>query len=421
MRLLRLDLPDLPGFTPHKNLGNFRIRFSGHQPITVLLGRNGSGKSNLLEALVILFSHFDRGQRPDFSFRLAYRCRDRVVRVSSPAGDRLAIGVTVDGRPLPFSRFASDEGRDLRPAHVFGYYSGPSNRLERHFDAHQERFYRDLIEDVANPLRPLFYARPVHAQFVLLAFFSYPASRRREFLNRLLGIESLESILFVLRRPPWAQARPSAQVRELGDPRFWYARGRVQWLLDRLYALALAPLRLTSRIPIDFRRKITTEHLYLYLPNNATLLDLADGFSGPVDFFKALESLYISKLLAEVRIRVRVRNIDGALTFRELSEGEQQLVTVLGLLEFTKENESLFLLDEPDTHLNPAWSMNYVQMLQEVVQEQHHSHLLMATHDPLVIYDLLKSQVKILKREDSGQIVALPPTLAPEASAWRGC
>ena len=27
---------------------------------------------------------------------------------------------------------------------------------------------------------------------------------------------------------------------------------------------------------------------------------------------------------------------------------------VLGLLRFTKEDEALFLLDEPDTHLNPA-------------------------------------------------------------------
>jgi len=36
------------------------------------------------------------------------------------------------------------------------------------------------------------------------------------------------------------------------------------------------------------------------------------------------------------------------------SEGEQQLLLVLGLLKFTAEEEALFLLDEPDTHLNPC-------------------------------------------------------------------
>jgi hypothetical protein len=34
-----------------------------------------------------------------------------------------------------------------------------------------------------------------------------------------------------------------------------------------------------------------------------------------------------------------------------LSEGEQQLLMVLGLMRFTKSHQSLVLLDEPDTHL----------------------------------------------------------------------
>jgi hypothetical protein len=35
---------------------------------------------------------------------------------------------------------------------------------------------------------------------------------------------------------------------------------------------------------------------------------LASDFSSPQEFFKALESTYISKLISEVRIRVKVRN-----------------------------------------------------------------------------------------------------------------
>ena len=59
----------------------------------------------------------------------------------------------------------------------------------------------------------------------------------------------------------------------------------------------------------------------------------------------------MSQLIEEVRIKIKVGNGDGTVTFRELSEGEQQLLTVLGLLRFTAEDESLILLDEPDTHL----------------------------------------------------------------------
>ena len=100
--------------------------------------------------------------------------------------------------------------------------------------------------------------------------------------------------------------------------------------------------------------------------------------------------------------------------FKELSEGEQQLLTVLGLLKFTKDEESLFLLDEPDTHLNPAWKLGYLNLLEEVVGKQETSHILICTHDPLLIGGLLRNQVQIFKKSGStGQIIATPPEYDP--------
>ncbi len=84
----------------------------------------------------------------------------------------------------------------------------------------------------------------------------------------------------------------------------------------------------------------------LFLPDLDHVRRLAGHYGSQQDFFKALESTYSSKLISEVRISVRARKVDGSLTFRELSEGEQQLLMVLGLLRFTREDESLFLLDE---------------------------------------------------------------------------
>src|SRR5262249_1469971 len=147
------------------------------------------------------------------------------------------------------------------------------------------------------------------------------------------------------------------------------------------------------------RKLKTLEHLYLFIRDNGDLAQLAGDYESRAEFFKTLESTYISKLLAEVRIRVRIRNVDGSLTFRELSEGEQQLITVLGLLEFTKEHESLFLLDEPDTHLNPTWSMQYLELLRGIVKDSDRSHIIMATHDPLVLSDLVRSQVQVLRND----------------------
>ena len=54
-------------------------------------------------------------------------------------------------------------------------------------------------------------------------------------------------------------------------------------------------------------------------------------------------------------------------------------------MRFTGKNESLFLLDEPDTHLNPGWKWDYLQLIKEVAQKNSESHIIMASHDPLTM------------------------------------
>jgi ABC-type multidrug transport system ATPase subunit len=264
----------------------------------------------------------------------------------------------------------------------------------------RERFYKDLVAGKDEPLRRLFFARPVHSQFVLLAFFIEQDPEVLGFLREQLGIEGLDYVLFMMHQPPWRSKD--------GDSRFWYARGVVAKLLDRLYALALAPLRLEQRVPIGFRKFTRLEHLYLYLAGQSPLLELRKAYRNEQEFFKALESTYISELISEVRIRVLATSSGGSLTFRELSEGEQQLLMVIGLLRFTREDESLFLLDEPDTHLNPAWSVQYLSFLRQFGGAKENSHVVMATHDPLVIAGLTRSQVRILEREGQKVLVREP-------------
>jgi len=408
---MRLDKLTIGNF---KNLQDFSIDFDEQSPTTVLVGRNGTGKSNLLEALTIIFRDLDLGESPQFPYRLEYVCRGRKVKVVAfMPDDPKNVHAWVDGAAVSYKQLAQVEGQRCLPNYVFGYYSGPSNRMEEHFEKHQERFYRDLLDGKDQPLRPLFYARPIHSQFVLLAFFLKQEEETKQFLRDHLGIEGLDSVLFVMNEPPW-------KSRE-GDERFWKARGAVSQFLDQLYGQALAPLRLEQRVSAGFRKTTSREHLYLYLKDIAALHGLAEHYSAQQELFKALESTYISELISEVRIRVKARNVDGSLTFRELSEGEQQLLMVLGLLRFTKEDESLFLLDEPDTHLNPAWGLRYLEFLRQIAGTQENSHIIMATHDPLVIAGLTRSQVQIMQRDDqTGRIVAQCPSDDPKGMGVAG-
>jgi len=126
-----------------------------------------------------------------------------------------------------------------------------------------------------------------------------------------------------------------------------------------------------------------------------------------------------------VRIRVKLKKNDGSVTFRELSEGEQQLLTVLGLLQFTSAEESLFLLDEPDTHLNPRWSVEYIQHIRDFLKDDEDntqsSHVLLATHNPIAVAELLKEQVQILRRdEETLSISAEEPSVDPMGMGYSG-
>src|SRR5260370_35789001 len=118
----------------------------------------------------------------------------------------------------------------------------------------------------------MFYAKPIHSHFALLAFFMTEDPEITEFLSEYPWIEGLESALFVLKRPHWAKG---GRHRKDGDPRFWYAGGVVKDFLSCLYDCALAPLRLPGRIQRSFDQIENTEFLYLYLRDVQKLRRLA--------------------------------------------------------------------------------------------------------------------------------------------------
>jgi len=452
---VRLDYLKLDRF---KNLNGFNVDFDEtcDEPVTVLLGRNGSGKSNLFEALVIIFRDLINGRTTqDFGYDLRYTLRDGSVSIRAWNPPSARDGgmpsqpfTSKEGEPIKnFSFVVKEDGEERRiprklireflPRYVVTYYSGMSNRMEHHFFQPQLEFRDQLLQGNVIPLRPLFYAKPIHSHFALLAFFMTEDAEVTEFLKDYPWIESLESVLFVLKRPHWARSK---KQRKDGDPRFWFAGGVVKEFLSCLFDCALAPLRLPGRIQHSFDQVENTEFLYLYLRDLAQLRNLAknsveamlksgapkqsaeaaDDTFKAAEFFKLLESTFMSDLIHETRIRVQVRHA-GALTFRELSEGEQQLLTVVGMLRFARDEDSLFLLDEPDTHLNPAWGMEYLNILRKHADTGKNSHLLIATHDPLVLTNLRRNQVAILERDsESGLVGSFEPEEDPVGMGVQG-
>jgi len=395
---MRIDKLHIDEF---KNLRDFTIDLNKSKMHTVLLGQNAAGKSNLLEALVIIFRDLDLEEQTSFNYILDYNCKNQDLRIvggPKTKGNFQIYNLTKsqDGLLLqstkPISKTLIKANKvNYFPKYVFSYYSGVSNRLLEHFDKHQFRFYKALLEGVDAPQRPLFYARLIHSHFVLLAFYGFKENIINSFLEEYLDIVGLESVLFILKKPQWKGDK------EIGDPKFWYAKGVVKDFLNDLWNASMGPIYSKAKVREDFNKHPEQEQLYLYISNQRKLQNIAEKYGSNSEFFKSLESTYISDLIQEIRVKVRKRNVNGDITFKELSEGEQQLLTVLGLLRFTKDDESLILLDEPDTHLNPLWKWKYMNLLEDVVQKPKTTQILMTTHDPLVIGGLTKEEIRIFQ------------------------
>ena len=450
MRLdrLRVGSPKRSRTHQFKNLKNVELDFDERHWVTVLIGWNGTGKSNVLEALAIIFRDLiSKSRTPEFAFQLAYRMgsgektrhihidadpdrgkeplivhiatRAQAARVAAkaPHGDGLSPR-PIAGTRVSLTDFFAEENLNL-PRYVFSYYSGESTRMYDVFRPYLERYDRRLRQGVDPGLKRLFYALPVHSQFVLLAFLIHASDLVREFIDAQLGIDpddGIDSVLFVLRQPPWKS--------RTGDPRIWNARGIVRDFLSKLFEVSLAPIEIKRSVPVSLWNEETLQFKYLFVKDIQSLRALV-GAQAPSQFFRDLESTHVSEMIDEVRIRVKLRKNDGEVTFRELSEGEQQLLTVLGLLRFTAEDESLFLLDEPDTHLNPRWSVDYIDYLKKFVAEsatrEDASHVLLTTHNPLAIAELKLEQVQILAFKlgpEGRRIVACHPEADPKGMGY---
>lgn len=390
------------------------------QSTTALIGGNGTGKSHLFEAVVEIFRDLETADASTFEYALSYSCRGRRVEVScDPAKSSRPLKIVIDGERVTQKHFR-EEGGVYLPSYVFAYYSGWSGRLERQFDEPTRRHYEAVMESTGTglPLRRMFFCRKEYSQLVLLAFFLAPRDVAATILEKYLNIDEFDSALFVLKRPWWFNGKPNRAQLEEGDPRFWYARGAFRPFLARLWGQALAPIRTDERIARDIRKQPEqTERQYLFLPDLESLAGLRQEGEDVKTLFGFLESLFLCDLIDEVR--VVVRRLDGSrVKFVQMSEGEQQLLTVLGLMLFTRNDESLYLLDEPDTHLNPIWTYEYLSLLQDSIREDR-GQLLVATHNPLMIGGLYREQVRRFTRE-SDESVATEPEYDPVGMSIEG-
>ena len=127
------------------------------------------------------------------------------------------------------------------------------------------------------------------------------------------------------------------------------------------------------------------------------------------DLFTRLLELSQKGLFDDVLLRLRRHAIPtaaldatkrdiGVMRYEELSDGEQMFMGRMALLHLLSgRQDSLLLLDEPETHFNDLWKRDLVSVVDDALA--HTSvDVLIATHAALMLTDALKDELIVLER-----------------------
>ena len=126
------------------------------------------------------------------------------------------------------------------------------------------------------------------------------------------------------------------------------------------------------------------------------------------DFFETVKKPLKTKLPLSVE-RLELSDQQGnCINFDDLSDGEAQLIQILAAARIFRDEQALFILDEPETHLNPSWRTYFHQHLATANEVKEawaeSSQTILSTHSPFMISSLRKTDVYRFKRNDNGLI-----------------
>ena len=108
-------------------------------------------------------------------------------------------------------------------------------------------------------------------------------------------------------------------------------------------------------------------------------------------------------------VRFTKQGLAAPMMLKELSDGEHQLLHSLGLCLLFRDTNSLFLLDEPETHFNPDWRANFISRLRQCLPDngEFAQEMLITTHTPFLISDSKPENVLVFAKEKASGAVSI--------------
>lgn len=429
MKLIRLQLED-----DYKSLDEFdkvfrKIKREEKETSPIcLVGLNGSGKSNLIEALSEIFCYLElinlpyesitnRYKKSDLRFELEYSLpihdsdeqrHIRIVKHESSAPVFLELKDKTEN-------VITERIEQLKalPTRIVGYSSGLNETINIPYFKTKALYSKDVYDRARKKLHyPVEDSRTLFMDYdsnaaILLSNYLFNSEESLELFRNHVRIESIDSFEIVIQlKPTRTKVKLTPELEES---------------IEKLKQCANET---------NFEEK-SQKSTFTYKINTKTLKSFRNTFNNAKDFFKTVHRLSLLNALALEKperdiylkegvkeglleppptvskddkvfsingLRLKLTSPSKVIDYAGISDGEHQFIHVFGTIKLFDEPGVIFLLDEPETHFNPRWRKEFVEILSQISSTEKQEFII-STHSPFIVSGCYKENVFKFERK----------------------
>jgi predicted ATPase len=401
-------------FINHPFFGSLAIKFTGVSEedaknyTTLIIGPNGTGKSQILLAVISIFNSlevsFRTGQKYNHPYYYKLRFTNKGLSHVVEYGKK---GLLINGAKqdtvkknfyppsrLIISAYSFNDKYPLREnrgtiINENYYYLGLKSTSNNIFINNPPK---DAIANLNNAIQKGKDIIPLKEAFTTLELkpelkLVYKQSKNFKFLqnNEFWENKKLNAAEFTFSFSAFVEKRRRKNKNSsLGR----FGIGKMERLLadDDKIQLIVTFLNDNIRLVTDSKNKELSLKPFLDFNDSTSFKQ----FANYVQSFQLLSDL---EIVSFDRFEIKKLNIN--FPFDNASSGEYHIIlTFLNILSLLEDN-SLVLLDEPEISLHPNWQIKYMSIFNKIFNHFPNTHFIIASHSHFLVSDL-KSESSII-------------------------
>lgn len=350
--------------------------FTNAENYIALIGLNGSGKSNVLEAISLIFGSLYHNKKindfhPDYNFtyKIIYTIDNKEIKIENGIFILLKQDGIIKNKEIKRSK------RDYLPSEIFACYSGDEQRMwEEIYSKFYFGYFNKLARGSYREKQKLVYVNKYSWQIALLTLICHDDSN--EYIKEILKVNELTDISIYFDFPSNYDRRVDWYVKNIDDG-------------EEAYNEALTLIR-----TIKSRQEDKESPLHLNDIRDIVVLHTRDNNRNCRKLFFLLFAIGMHK---DKKLFLKIVIKNKSLGLKQLSEGEKRLILIKCILNVLANKNSIILLDEPDSHLHIVKKKE----LKNYLQESEYCSIL-TSHSPSLLNSFPDESTFILNDKGSG-------------------